>query len=517
MLPDHLTPLFIFNFNIMVKRVFIITLLFSLLWFLSERLHALYPIQENRVLTKAPELSIARLLSREYFTLWEKYLNDHFLFRNSLIRSKSWVDYYVFSISPSPDVIIGKNNWLFLKEEMVDFRKEGCQERFHMKLLVQKLQDLEKVLEQSGKKFIFLVPPNKSTIYPEMVNLKYSKGQCDKSKYDLFLEALKEFPVKSFLRLDPLLKAEREIHDVFYKTDTHWNIYGANVAIQGILHELALTPIEGNLPFIEISSCINNGDLAKLMALNLNVKESCPAIHHRSRIQVDNLKPLQNGRPRVRTRVIQAADPLLPSALFFHDSFMDLPIEILEGTFSKVSTYWSAQPFIPQAAEDIINSKIIVIEAQERYLDWEWIDVRGIEFLLHPFKDKEVEKTFNTHVVQGSHFIEEKRWKEGIREIQEAVRLRPDYVSGYKYIAIAFQSAGSLNEAIDAYHKVVELDPYDPFAHYGLGVLFQRRGNNQEALSEFRSFIDLALPAYYQSYIEQAESFILTLQKKAVS
>ena len=162
-----------------------------------------------------------------------------------------------------------------------------------------------------------------------------------------------------------------------------------------------------------------------------------------------------------------------------------------------------------------MNSKIIVIEVQERYLDKELIDVPGFEFLLHAGISKETEMLFSAHIAQGNSFIQQGNLKEAIKEFQEAVILRPDYVSGYKRLGNIFQLAGRFDEATVAYRKVVMLDPYDPLAHYFLGFIFQSQEKNQEALSEFQKFIELAPPADFQALIQQATSFILTLRQKS--
>jgi alginate O-acetyltransferase complex protein AlgJ len=500
----------------MVKKLLVAALLWSSVWILGTQSQSHFHLDENRALAKVPELFFREALDQKYFSLWEKYFNDHFWFRGGLVRFDSWIDYHLFMVSPSPDVVLGKDNWLFYKEEIPDFKKEGCKERIQMIVLAQKLRVLEKLLEQSGKKLLFLVPPNKSTIYPEMVDLKFSRGRCNKSKYDLFLEAVKAYPVKGFLRLDTLLKEERINHDVFYKTDTHWNIYGVKIAVRAILRELTASPEAGNLPGIEISPCLRNGDLADMMALDLKVTEFCPKINQRSKIQVEERTPLADGQPRSRTHVTQAADPLLPPVIIFHDSSMKLPIEILEGAFSRVNTYWTYIPFLPEASEDIANSKIIIIEVQERYLDWEWVDVRNFEFMRRSGINKGEDDLFNTHVALGSSFAKQDKWKEAINEFQEAVRLRPNYIVGYKNIAGLFQAVGRFDDAIDAYHQVLILDPYDPLTHYHLGVIYQSQEKDKEALSELQRFIDLAPPVYFQPELEQAASMVSVLRHKTI-
>jgi hypothetical protein len=84
------------------------------------------------------------------------------------------------------------------------------------------------------------------------------------------------------LDLRPALRAAKPQHRLYFKTDTHWNLAGANIAQYAIIE--ALTPLFpalrpayhpwDKLPWVERPG----GDLAKLLGLQQELAESRPAL-----------------------------------------------------------------------------------------------------------------------------------------------------------------------------------------------------------------------------------------------
>src|SRR5690242_2336853 len=91
---------------------------------------------ENRAPAKFPALNLSLDGVRTYMTGLESYYNDHFGFRNQLVRWDHRWKHNWFKESSLSDVIIGREGWLFFCGErmienyrgMADFKPKELQE-----------------------------------------------------------------------------------------------------------------------------------------------------------------------------------------------------------------------------------------------------------------------------------------------------------------------------------------------------------------------------------------------------
>lgn len=334
---------------------------------------------EKRALSPMPDLSLRNVFSGGLYKGFEKFHDDRFPFRGWLIKGANWIDYRLFRASPSPNVHIGKEGWLFYVPSLEDFLKEDCGDRGNMWRLAKKLHDFERMVEESGRRFLFIIAPNKSTIYPEYVGLRREPTGCGKSRLELLLEAFGEYPVKNYILLEEsLVEARTEADDasrLFYKTDTHWNIHGAKIASRAILRKLAPFSWADHMPEVKVKAERKNGDLADMIEMFGDdigwLDDYALEISHSSTVTTDELPHPGDGKPMLRISASSPSGrPLLPRTLIYRDSFMKLPIEIIKGSFERLDAVWSSN--VPSLEgyehEEIKMSEIIIIEVVERDL-----------------------------------------------------------------------------------------------------------------------------------------------------
>ncbi|MBX9929885.1 MAG: tetratricopeptide repeat protein [Gemmatimonadaceae bacterium] len=70
-----------------------------------------------------------------------------------------------------------------------------------------------------------------------------------------------------------------------------------------------------------------------------------------------------------------------------------------------------------------------------------------------------------------------------------ALRDQPEDLRVLQNMAIAFSRTGRHDEAIRAYRKALAVDPALSGAHYGLGFLLLKRGDNAEAMQHLEAFL----------------------------
>ncbi len=345
-----------------------------------------FKLTEKRTLAPLPAFSFARVLDRELYIELDRYFNDHFVFRGPLVKAKNRIDFSLFKTSPSKKVYVGKDGWLFFTKTLRDYLKDSCKDRQKIRELARGLQNIERELARHGQIFVFVIAPNKATIYPEYVGLARPKQDCGRSRYDLLLEAFEEFPVKGFIRLDKLLMKAKKDGQLYHKTGTHWNLRGERVAIEAILRYLERTNAlsQGNsgeskdwkryMPEIETGEKDRDGDLANTISLRLGERRQViKKITYKSETSVEELAPLRSDNNKRRHyRSVSKALPgevLLPSVIIYRDSFMTEPLQILKGSFESLHALSTYNLLIEEGQDDLYNSRIVIQEMVERNLN----------------------------------------------------------------------------------------------------------------------------------------------------
>ena len=97
-------------------------------------------------------------------------------------------------------------------------------------------------LNEKDIDFLFVIPANKSSIYPEYLPAWVTRTQNESYK-SCFLDAAEEMGVSEMiLDLTPVLYKQKETDgdDLFIKFDTHWSKLGAYYGYSAIMDELNL-------------------------------------------------------------------------------------------------------------------------------------------------------------------------------------------------------------------------------------------------------------------------------------
>jgi hypothetical protein len=177
----------------------------------------------------------------------EAYYNDHFGFRKRLIRwerkwKRSW-----FREAGRAEVLIGRDGWLyFADKEMIDnFRAARLFAPAELAGWQALLEQRRDWLAQRGIKYLFVVPPDKQTIYPEHLP-EWLTRVGPQTKLDQFFAHMRAHSTVPVLDLRPALRAAKSTFPTYHNTDSHWNRFGAFVAYQEVIRALA-----AQLPGIE--------------------------------------------------------------------------------------------------------------------------------------------------------------------------------------------------------------------------------------------------------------------------
>ncbi|MEJ2219680.1 MAG: sialate O-acetylesterase [Desulfobacterales bacterium] len=296
-----------------------------------------------RIGLKPPRFNGRTLFDNEYYRSFDQYFNDSFSLRSPLIFAKRWLDYRLFLMTDIEEVHVGRNGWLYSRQSIDDYRKEACDRVQEMQRLVLDLHAIEKIIEATGRRFLFVVAPNKSTIYPENVGFVPKSTGCDRSLYDLFLETNEIHPVKSFVGLQQSLLEARTDNALLYdKAATCWNDLGAGVAAESIQAQLIQDASRKQAFDYGRREAGGDDDLARKLMGFLSGVDDVPVMHIASSVQSE-----------------------LSSAIVYGDNFIENLIPHIAQIFNRLEIIRTDSIPARQYGENLRAGDLILLERAE--------------------------------------------------------------------------------------------------------------------------------------------------------
>ena len=254
--------------QVSIKRLgaFIAGLFLLILWLPT--LCALLGIHPGKTIDEYRNLAALPRLDSETANNLEQYYNDHFGGRECLITCRLSIERKLFP-EQADGILTGQDGWLYALGENMLNNFLGVSTLTHRQLQAwqAELENRRDKLAARGVKYLFVVTPNKESVYPGFLP-QWLQDHSAATKTDQFVNYMRLHSTVKILDLRPVLKNAGTNYALFYKTDTHWNLMGAYVGCEAIVSNLAdqvpeLTP----LPLTDFSAFRTNGrggDIARM-------------------------------------------------------------------------------------------------------------------------------------------------------------------------------------------------------------------------------------------------------------
>ncbi len=196
---------------------------------------------ENRRLAEKPELTWQNL--RSYPAEAEAYLNDHAPFRTQFLDAYATLNMELFDSIDSSEVIVGRDGWLFYTggATRLDVLGIGMFSDGECEELLGLLQAVRDKYAGEGKEFVFLLLPNKETVYRQYLPEAYAP-LTDTSRAKSLVRYLREHSDLTVVYPEEALLQASAQYPTYYRTDTHWNAFGAFVGVQELVAALGGEP-----------------------------------------------------------------------------------------------------------------------------------------------------------------------------------------------------------------------------------------------------------------------------------
>ena len=319
--------------NIFLLLIFIV-IIFTPLY--QARFNLLPELQssEKRKLASKPELNLSTL--KIFPEKYNKFFNDTFPFRNNLIQLHNLVKVKYFHVSPIASYVIGKDEWFFYTGSYNDLWGGAPYTTEQLETIVRIRNAHNAIFKENDIYFILITIPDKQTIYPEYIPLIAGK-RTHESRLAQEIAYFRKHSDVNFIDLREPLKKAKQIHPVYYKSDTHWDAYGSFIAYQEIAKNLSqhfdITPLSLSDFNITVKKTKANGDITK--GLYMENEFSDVEINFGPKEKFDDNK-IENEK--------------LSKVIIYHDSFMDpkykwSSTKLFKYHFDKVITITNNKTF----------------------------------------------------------------------------------------------------------------------------------------------------------------------------
>jgi hypothetical protein len=265
-----------------------------------------------------------------------------------------------------PTVVSGSDGFLFLGEDF----KNACERKMPVAETLRRLHRLERMIVASGRRFVFTVAPDKSTIEAKYLPSHYVGRDCAPEAKQAFWNALERDPPDGYFDLRHALEGREEFFGtpIYTHLDTHWLSLGSTTFARQLAD--ALDPaLWGNSQVVPVPEGRSGGDLSQLLGEDREEAVAQfqlvrPGVTPASRAQI-----LLPGNTPVPIENSSTSAPLFaPQTLILGDSFFERSGAPAARLFAHAVGLRNSQTRSSVIAREVPKADVIVLELVERNL-----------------------------------------------------------------------------------------------------------------------------------------------------
>jgi SGNH hydrolase-like domain, acetyltransferase AlgX len=324
---------------------------------------------EKRALAVRPDFNLDSL--ETFSKRYENYTDDNFSFRNFLVKINTMVSSKVYDVSAVPDVLIGKNGWLYYVAKsqgssLEDYMGLIRVDSVNLKWMLSSMERTNLQLTKMGIEFVFVVVPDKQTIYPEFLPSNVHENRRYPTRLIQIMNYLGKHSSMQIIDLGAPLKNRKNVarFPFYKKTDSHWNHYGAFSAYQEIMKSMKIEPLRETDFTWNQPLNLPSGDLAGMLGASDQFMEDNEIQVKLNHGDLVSFKEIENefGKFLVSTNV----NKTLPKLVLFHDSF---------GPYLQPFLCYNFRECIfvnGRYSQEIVDKEkpdVVMVESVERYVD----------------------------------------------------------------------------------------------------------------------------------------------------
>lgn len=340
------------------------------------------PLTEKRPLAKRPAIPHSIESLTAFPQKFSRFFDDHFPLRTQLIQRYNYLRVKLIKYSDQRNVLMGREGWLFYTRDKMlrDFIGKAPLSEEELGALRSLLEAKRDWLAARGIAYLFVIPPNKQTIYPEYMPENYARVR-GRTRLDQFMDHMRAHSDVTIVDLRPSLLAAKSRFRLYHRHDTHWNSIGGLVGYGEIMRAVERTlardfeNVRTFQDFRPSHRTRRGGDLTDMLALNAYFIEDEPILipndGFRSCARKERLQNYlgRDWKPNEDPIAMHCRGADLKMVMF-RDSMASRLIPFLSEHFRR-STYvskWNYEADIFKAVVEKEQPHIVIDECGERML-----------------------------------------------------------------------------------------------------------------------------------------------------
>lgn len=253
-----------------ISILFLVVILFPLFSQTSFLAKSVKEVVHSIVIDQNSKFEKISVLFKTFARTYSEFTDKNFVLPKSFIHLNALVKVYGLGISPNNNVAVGKNGFYFEGfganrvekgivenfDNIADYMGQIPFSADELRQWKRALEERKYWLKEQGVEYVFVLVPTKAFVYPENLPNNLQNMNKGVTRYDQLSHFLHTAADIHFIDMLPYLlraKEKRTYPLLFYKTDFHWNFYGAFVAYQAIMDELREKFPQYNLAHPEFS------------------------------------------------------------------------------------------------------------------------------------------------------------------------------------------------------------------------------------------------------------------------
>jgi alginate O-acetyltransferase complex protein AlgJ len=285
-----------------------------------------------------------------------------------------------------PTVVGGTNGWLYYGSDFAN----ACQPVLTPTVIAQRFQQLSDIIRKAGKKFVLVVAPDKSDVYPQYIPASFAAESCAAPQQKAFWTAFAASPPTGYVDVhDAIVQAiaANPAVPIYYKTDTHWDNAGSLIYAKMLAD--ALNPqIWATSKVADAGPVSKPTDLSALLGTPKSESQETytvtrPGVHNVVNDKLTKIANTTTGAPLVTGKTLLISDSFTEAANFavsgfFSDASIINPVAACAGA----SCLAPGTPATNTNLEATIkSSNTVVLEVVERAVVGGQASILGSDFL----------------------------------------------------------------------------------------------------------------------------------------
>ena len=320
--------------------------------------------EENRVLATAPPFHIGALAEPAYFSALDAYLADNFPPKNQLVWAHAALGYYMLGTSLNPDVIVGDDDWLFIRDSLEPVCPLAAAE------LLAQYDRVGVALGEVGVSLDVVIVPDKQAIYPDRRPAR--AAPCTDRERPAMIAGMRARTGHTTELWSVLESARASDGDtlLFWPQDTHWSPTGAMAGFRAVVTDVSPSAWDDK-NVVTRGTMERVGDLSRLMGLPTlatlpTVALDVPRIVELTLPSISLSPPPAHA---VQRMVVDGVPSAIPGqTLIIHDSAFATYANLLAVWFQD-STWLHVNELIkhPEIVAELPHFDRVIFERVERY------------------------------------------------------------------------------------------------------------------------------------------------------